>query len=217
MLAEERREALLRMVERRGAIKVKEVAEEMEVSAVTLRQDVRDLAGRGLVVRVHGGAMSLAAAQGASTAGFRRAPAHSAAGACLRAGRSAGGLLLPRDHPRCAGCGAHARSAHSARGFRRDAGGQPGAGTAARRGGRRWSAVDAARRTRTRGTDRAVAGKPRHSGRSRGPPSRMGRPGGWSRSRPTMPLVRAWRSGTLPSWDTSGSPWSPGQRAPTRL
>ncbi|MCX4538841.1 substrate-binding domain-containing protein (plasmid) [Streptomyces sp. NBC_00841] len=69
MLAEERREALLRMVERRGAIKVKEVAEEMEVSAVTLRQDVRDLAGRGLVVRVHGGAMSLAAAQGASTAG----------------------------------------------------------------------------------------------------------------------------------------------------
>ncbi|WP_327308999.1 substrate-binding domain-containing protein [Streptomyces sp. NBC_01298] len=67
MLAEERREALLRIVERRGAIKVKEVAEEIGVSAVTVRQDVRDLAGRGLVVRVHGGAMSPAAAQAADT------------------------------------------------------------------------------------------------------------------------------------------------------
>ncbi|WP_051844701.1 LacI family DNA-binding transcriptional regulator [Streptomyces globisporus] len=69
MLAEERREALLRLVERRGAIKVKDVAEEMGVSAVTVRQDVRELAGRGLVVRVHGGAMSPTAAQGADVAG----------------------------------------------------------------------------------------------------------------------------------------------------
>ncbi|MCX5078516.1 substrate-binding domain-containing protein [Streptomyces sp. NBC_00424] len=69
MLAEERREALLRIVERRGAIKVKEVAEEIGVSAVTVRQDVRDLAGRGLVVRVHGGAMSPTAARAAEAAG----------------------------------------------------------------------------------------------------------------------------------------------------
>ncbi|MFB7587094.1 substrate-binding domain-containing protein [Streptomyces sp. NPDC056169] len=68
MLAEERREALLRLVERRGAIKVKDVAEEMGVSAVTVRQDVRDLAGRGLLVRVHGGAMSPTAAQAADVA-----------------------------------------------------------------------------------------------------------------------------------------------------
>ncbi|MEV7190536.1 LacI family DNA-binding transcriptional regulator [Streptomyces sp. NPDC093510] len=63
MLTEERREAILRMVERRRAIKVAETAAELGVSAVTVRQDVRALAGRGLVVRVHGGAMSNAAAQ----------------------------------------------------------------------------------------------------------------------------------------------------------
>ncbi|MFB7407546.1 LacI family DNA-binding transcriptional regulator [Streptomyces sp. NPDC056202] len=69
MLTEERREAILRMVERRGTVTVKEVAAETGVSAVTVRQDVRDLAGRGLVVRVHGGAMSLAAAQQAPAPG----------------------------------------------------------------------------------------------------------------------------------------------------
>lgn len=47
VLTEERREALRRLVERRGSIKVKDVAEEMGVSAVTVRQDVRELAGRG--------------------------------------------------------------------------------------------------------------------------------------------------------------------------
>lgn len=47
MLAEERREVLLRLVERRGAIKVKDLAVEMGVSAVTVRQDVRELVGRG--------------------------------------------------------------------------------------------------------------------------------------------------------------------------
>ncbi|MFH8362829.1 substrate-binding domain-containing protein [Streptomyces anulatus] len=60
MLADERREAILRAVERQGAITVKELAEEMGVSAVTLRQDVRELAGRGLLTRVHGGARALA-------------------------------------------------------------------------------------------------------------------------------------------------------------
>lgn len=69
VLTEERREAILRMVERRGVIKVKEVAAELGVSAVTVRQDVRNLAGRGLVARVHGGAMSNAAAQQADAPG----------------------------------------------------------------------------------------------------------------------------------------------------
>ncbi|MFB7936592.1 LacI family DNA-binding transcriptional regulator [Streptomyces sp. NPDC056049] len=69
MLAEERREVLLRLVERRGSVKVKDVAEEMGVSAVTVRQDVRELAGRGLVVRVHGGAMSSGAARTADAPG----------------------------------------------------------------------------------------------------------------------------------------------------
>ncbi|MEV5675649.1 MULTISPECIES: substrate-binding domain-containing protein [unclassified Streptomyces] len=62
MLADERREAILRAVEHQGSITVKALAEEMGVSAVTLRQDVRELAGRGLLTRVHGGARALAAA-----------------------------------------------------------------------------------------------------------------------------------------------------------
>ena len=69
MLVEERREAILRAVEQRGSVTVKELAEEMGVSAVTLRQDVRDLASRGLVARVHGGAMSPAAARSADASG----------------------------------------------------------------------------------------------------------------------------------------------------
>ncbi|MFI7363380.1 substrate-binding domain-containing protein [Streptomyces sp. NPDC050149] len=60
MLANERREAILRAVERQGSITVKALAEEMGVSAVTLRQDVRELAGQGLLNRVHGGATALA-------------------------------------------------------------------------------------------------------------------------------------------------------------
>lgn len=60
MLADERREAILRAVERQGSITVKALAQEMGVSAVTLRQDVRELAGQGLLTRVHGGARALA-------------------------------------------------------------------------------------------------------------------------------------------------------------
>ncbi|MFJ5835106.1 LacI family DNA-binding transcriptional regulator [Streptomyces sp. NPDC093089] len=74
MLTEERREAILRMVERRGTVTVKDVAAELGVSAVTVRQDVRDLAGRGLVVRVHGGAMSPSAAEQATAPGATGRP-----------------------------------------------------------------------------------------------------------------------------------------------
>ncbi|MFJ2742893.1 substrate-binding domain-containing protein [Streptomyces sp. NPDC087440] len=88
MLTEERREALLRLVERRGAVKVTELAAAMGVSAVTLRQDVRDLAGRGLVVRVHGGVMSPAAARRAEVA----APAVATAPA---GGHHVLGLVVP--------------------------------------------------------------------------------------------------------------------------
>ncbi|MGW4053723.1 substrate-binding domain-containing protein [Streptomyces sp. NPDC004779] len=92
MLTEERREAILRMVERQGSITVKEAAAEMGVSAVTVRQDVRDLAGRGLVVRVHGGAMSPAAA------GQAAAPGPGAAGSTARQGPSFGLVVPPGDY-----------------------------------------------------------------------------------------------------------------------
>lgn len=81
MLANERREAILRAVERQGSITVKALAEEMGVSAVTLRQDVRELAGQGLLSRVHGGATALNRVHGGATAPAPDAPAPAPANA----------------------------------------------------------------------------------------------------------------------------------------
>ncbi|WP_020393128.1 substrate-binding domain-containing protein [Kribbella catacumbae] len=56
MQAEDRHRAILERVEKRGTVKISELARELGVSAVTLRVDVRELARRGIVARVHGGA-----------------------------------------------------------------------------------------------------------------------------------------------------------------
>lgn len=88
MLADERREAILRAVERQGSITVKELAAEMGVSAVTLRQDVRELAGRGLLSRVHGGARALAPAEATAAPTFAPGPAPAGE-------RRAVGLVVP--------------------------------------------------------------------------------------------------------------------------
>ncbi|WP_405902440.1 substrate-binding domain-containing protein [Streptomyces sp. NBC_00656] len=90
VLANERREAILRAVERQGSITVKALAEEMGVSAVTLRQDVRELAGQGLLNRVHGGATALAPDASASV------PAEASAPVPVPAGEKyAVGLVVP--------------------------------------------------------------------------------------------------------------------------
>lgn len=96
MLADERREAILRAVERQGSITVKGLAEELGVSAVTLRQDVRELAGRGLLTRVHGGARALASADPA----LASAPASASAETSVTAPPPVGerfvvGLVVP--------------------------------------------------------------------------------------------------------------------------
>ncbi|WP_433431399.1 substrate-binding domain-containing protein [Nonomuraea sp. CA-141351] len=59
MLAEERHGAILQELSRKGSVKVADLAAVLGVSAVTVRHDVRELAGRGLLVRVHGGAVSV--------------------------------------------------------------------------------------------------------------------------------------------------------------
>ncbi|MEV4356144.1 substrate-binding domain-containing protein [Nonomuraea sp. NPDC049625] len=59
MLAEERHGAILQELSRKGSVKVADLAARLGVSAVTIRHDVRELAGRGLLVRVHGGAVSI--------------------------------------------------------------------------------------------------------------------------------------------------------------
>lgn len=56
MRADERQAAIVSAVNERGSISIREFAEEIGVAAVTLRVDVRELARRGLIRRVHGGA-----------------------------------------------------------------------------------------------------------------------------------------------------------------
>ncbi|MGW1867346.1 substrate-binding domain-containing protein [Streptomyces mauvecolor] len=57
MHAEDRHRAILRRLRERGSLRVTDFAEELKVSAVTVRRDVEALAERGLVARVHGGAL----------------------------------------------------------------------------------------------------------------------------------------------------------------
>lgn len=59
--AEERHDAILAVVNERGSVTVRELAEQLGVAAVTIRVDVRELARRGLLNRVHGGATRLPA------------------------------------------------------------------------------------------------------------------------------------------------------------
>lgn len=55
-LARQRQQAILDQVRRDGAVRVSALVEELGVSDMTVRRDIAQLADRGLVVRVHGGA-----------------------------------------------------------------------------------------------------------------------------------------------------------------
>ncbi|MCP2332175.1 substrate-binding domain-containing protein [Actinoalloteichus caeruleus] len=55
MLASQRQELILALVQRHGTVRLADLAERMGVTAVTVRRDVTALADRGLVQRVHGG------------------------------------------------------------------------------------------------------------------------------------------------------------------
>ncbi|MFJ3581992.1 substrate-binding domain-containing protein [Streptomyces sp. NPDC090127] len=57
MHAENRHQAILRRLREEGSLRVSDFAAELGVSPVTVRRDVEILADRGLVARVHGGAM----------------------------------------------------------------------------------------------------------------------------------------------------------------
>jgi DeoR family transcriptional regulator of aga operon len=57
MMAEERRNQILQKLRSAGRVRVNELASQFSTSAVTIRNDLNELAQRGLVQRSHGGAM----------------------------------------------------------------------------------------------------------------------------------------------------------------
>lgn len=59
MLAQRRHELILEAVRREGAVRVRDLAAELDVSDMTVRRDLDTLAERRLVEKVHGGAVSV--------------------------------------------------------------------------------------------------------------------------------------------------------------
>jgi DeoR/GlpR family transcriptional regulator of sugar metabolism len=67
LLTEERRRAILARLERDGKVVAARLVGELGVSEDTVRRDLRDLAAKGLVQRVHGGALPPAPQPGSFT------------------------------------------------------------------------------------------------------------------------------------------------------
>lgn len=63
MVAVGRHDAILRELELRGSLRISQLATRLDVTPMTLRRDLAELESRGLLVRVHGGAVSKAVAQ----------------------------------------------------------------------------------------------------------------------------------------------------------
>jgi len=53
--SEERRRYILQVLDREGSVLVSDLADELVVSAVTIRNDLKSLADDGLAFRTHGG------------------------------------------------------------------------------------------------------------------------------------------------------------------
>ncbi|WP_162689073.1 substrate-binding domain-containing protein [Streptomyces sp. ICC1] len=100
MHAEERQQAILRRVREAGSMRVTEFAGELGVSVVTVRKDVEVLAERGLLARVHGGAMLPEDWAETAPATAPAAPAPAAEAGRVRAAATGGrpltlGLIVP--------------------------------------------------------------------------------------------------------------------------
>ncbi len=63
-LPEERREAILADLKRKGKVVAAELSQQYGVSEDTIRRDLRDLAAEGLLKRVHGGALPITTTSG---------------------------------------------------------------------------------------------------------------------------------------------------------
>lgn len=58
MLAEQRRQLILERLKERGAIRTSELSELFAVSEMTIRNDLKELLQRGMLERIHGGAIT---------------------------------------------------------------------------------------------------------------------------------------------------------------
>lgn len=74
MVAAARHDAILRELELRGSFSNTAFAQRLGVTSMTLRRDVEELGRRGLLIRVHGGAVSVAVAQQQSNPDAAAAP-----------------------------------------------------------------------------------------------------------------------------------------------
>lgn len=92
MLASQRQDLILARVRERGAVRVADLVAELDVSDMTVRRDIAELAGRGLLHRVHGGAVD--ARHTAHEPGFRT-KATLATGAKQAIARAAVGRISP--------------------------------------------------------------------------------------------------------------------------
>lgn len=59
MLSNERQNLIIVEVDQRGTVTTADLIEKFEVSPITIRRDLADLADRGLIAKVHGGARSI--------------------------------------------------------------------------------------------------------------------------------------------------------------
>ncbi|MDY2940985.1 MAG: DeoR/GlpR family DNA-binding transcription regulator [Varibaculum sp.] len=59
MLAQQRHDRILELVDTEGGVRVADLVDELGVSEMTIRRDIADMAAQGLLVRVHGGAIPL--------------------------------------------------------------------------------------------------------------------------------------------------------------
>ncbi|MFT8592359.1 MAG: DeoR/GlpR family DNA-binding transcription regulator [Bifidobacterium sp.] len=58
MISSQRQHLILSRLRTRGAVRITALSEELGVSAMTIRRDIADLADKGLLKRVHGGAVT---------------------------------------------------------------------------------------------------------------------------------------------------------------
>ena len=90
MLTQQRKKYILDVLQKDGQVIAKNLATELDLSEDTIRRDLRELAKDGLLKRVHGGAMPMAAAE----ADFKRRQSISTEGKRM-IGKAAAQLIQP--------------------------------------------------------------------------------------------------------------------------